>query len=131
MTRARSLVFELAPEVYAVCRLDASAAEPEWARGGTFYSITRTPHELSVVCRATDVPEDVRAAREWRLLALRGPFAFDQIGVAAEFTSRLADSGVSVFVISTYDTDLLFVRSGDLERAVQALRDAGHQVSSR
>lgn len=130
MNGAQKLLFELDAEVYAVCRLDAAADDPAWARRGTFHSITRTPHELSVVCRASDVPPDVQAAREWRLLALRGPFAFDQIGIAAEFTSRLAEAGVSVFVISTYDTDLLFVRSVEIDSAVAALRNAGHVITA-
>lgn len=125
------LVFDLDREVYAVCRLDRDAEEPAWVRSDGFYSISRTPHELSVVCRASGVPEGIRAARNWRLLALRGPFAFDQIGIAAEFTARLAAAAVSVFVISTFDTDLVLVQSHDLERALDALRAAGHEVEKQ
>lgn len=130
MERAR-LVFDLDREVYAVCRLDRDAEEPEWGRRKPFYSITRTSDELSIVCRASDVPDEIRAARNWRLLSLRGPFAFDQIGIAAEFTGRLAAAGVSVFVLATFDTDLVLVQSHDLERAIDALKTAGHEVKKQ
>ena len=92
-------------------------------------SITRTAEELSIVCREDAVPGTVRADRGWRCLALQGPFALDTTGVAAEFTRVLAAAGVSVFVISTFDTDYVLVREEHLVNATQALRAGGHGVS--
>src|SRR5216117_3083262 len=83
------LTFILLPDLYAIARLPAAAATPTWPRGD-FVSITRTADELSIVCRDDAVPGNVRADRGWRCLALQGPFALDQTGVAAEFTRVLA-----------------------------------------
>ncbi len=121
------LDFILLPDRYAIARLDAAAPVPSWSRGD-FVSVTRTPNELSIVCREDALPGNVRAERGWRCLALQGPFALDQVGIAAEFTRVLAASKVSVFVVSTYDTDYVLVPDKAIERAVSALRAAAHAV---
>src|SRR5689334_9447821 len=126
-TIGMQLTFTLLPDLYAIARLDGSAPTPGWP-AGDFVSITRTPGELSIVCRADAVPRTVRADREWRCLALQGPFALDQTGVAAEFTRILSAAGVSVFVVATFDTDYVLVPDRLIERAVAALRGAGHAV---
>ena len=88
----------------------------------------RTPDELSVVCAADAVPAGVRAERGWKALAVDGPLAFELTGILAGLTGVLARAGVPLFALSTHDTDLLLVREADLERAVAALRAAGHEV---
>jgi len=123
------LTFTLLPDLYAIARLKASAQIPSWA-GGDFLSITRTRDEVSIVCRDEAVPNDVRSDRAWRCLALRGPFALNQTGIAAEFTRVLAAAGVSVFVIATFDTDYVLVPDRAIERAVAALRAASHAVQT-
>jgi hypothetical protein len=112
---------------YAIARLDAGDAIPSWARGA-FVSITRTHGELSIVCDESAMPEGVAADRGWRCLEIEGPLPLDQIGIAAAVTTVLADAGVSVFPIATYDTDYVLVKEQKLERAVAALRGAGHDV---
>ena len=121
------LTFTLLPDRYAIARLGAADAVPTWPRGD-FVSVTRTPDELSIVCREDAVPGTVRADRGWRCLALEGPFALDATGVAAEFTRVFAAAGVSVFVIATFDTDYVLVPDRAIERAVSALRAAAHAV---
>jgi hypothetical protein len=123
------LTFTLLPEIHAIARLDAAAPVPSWPTGD-FVSITRTRDELSIVCRENAVPRTVRADRGWRCLALAGPFALDQTGIAAEFTRVLAAAGVAVFVIATFDTDYVLVPDRMIERAVAALRAAGHTVQT-
>jgi hypothetical protein len=113
----------LLPSTYAVCRLDADAALPDWPRGD-FVSIARTTDELSIVCDQTCVPHDVKTERDWRCFALEGPIPFEVVGVAARITSALADAKVSVFFVSTYDTDYVLVRSSRLDVAMTALRSA-------
>jgi len=122
-----TLTFTLLADRYAIVRLGAADPVPTWPRGD-FVSITRTPEELSIVCREDAVPGMVRADRGWRCLALQGPFALDQTGVAAELTGVLAAAGVSVFVIATFDTDYVLVTDRAIERAVAALRAAAHAV---
>jgi uncharacterized protein len=115
---------------FAVCRLAADAEIPEWARRGAFFSITRTAEELSIVCPEESVPADVRAERGWRCFKLLGPFAFNEVGVLAAITRPVADGGISLFAVSTFDTDYVLVKAPDFERALNALGAAGHTVSS-
>jgi hypothetical protein len=115
---------------YAICRLDPHAAIPPWGTHGRFSSIARTPHELSIVCASDEVPGDVQAQRGYRGLVVRGPLDFGLVGIVAALSAVLASASIGIFVVSTYDTDYLFVRAGDLDRAVAVLRDAGHIVAT-
>lgn len=112
---------------YAVCRLDPDAPVPAWACGG-FVSVTRTAEELSVVCEEADVPPDVHCERGWRCMKLAGPLDFALVGVLQSLLAPLADAGVSVFAVSTYDTDYVLVREEDLDCALAALRGAGWNI---
>ena len=95
---------------------------------GEFFSVTRTPTELSAVCDVAAVPPGVKAEGPWSMLAVRGPLDFNITGVLAALATPLATAGITLFAISTYDTDYVLVRHSDLENAVQALRAAGHDV---
>lgn len=117
----------------AVARLPAEDDVPAWAWRGEFVSITRARGELSVVCAAGAVPSDdggVRVERGWRALVVTTPMDFDATGVAAALTRPLADAGISVLPIATYDTDYLLVRQERLADALAALLAAGHQVTA-
>jgi uncharacterized protein len=113
---------------YAICRLRAGDPIPAWAMQGPFFSLTRTAAELSVVCETDAVPAGVNGERGWRVLAVQGPLDFALTGIVARLSAVLAAASISVFIISTYDTDYLLVREGDLESAIAAFRGAGHQV---
>lgn len=112
---------------FAVARLAPDDPLPSWPRG-KFISITRTPDELSIVCDDDAVPEDVRAERDWRCLAIEGPIPFETIGVAAAITTALANAGISVFFVSTFDTDYVLTRADSFSGACDALRAAGLEV---
>lgn len=116
------------PSPLAVCRLAPDAAVPEWARGA-FLSITRTADELSVVCDDGAVPAEIHAERDWRGLKLEGPIPFEMTGVAAALLAPLAAAGISIFLVSTYDTDYLLLKSPDFERALGVLRGAGYEIA--
>ncbi|MDX6455484.1 MAG: uncharacterized protein QOD48_1591 [Gaiellaceae bacterium] len=115
-------------ELYAIVRLEPDAELPDWVRGGHFWSATRSESELSIVCREEDVPTDASAERGWCALELAGPLDFSLTGVVAALVTPLAEAEVPIFVISTFETDYLFVRERDLERSVDALAEAGHSV---
>ena len=117
--------------LFAVCRLEPEADAPAWARRGPFVSVTRTPDELSVVCLQEAVPEDVRAERDFRALKVEGPLDFSLTGLLANLSGALAAAGVSLFAVSTYDTDYILVRDADLELALDALSAAGHLIRRR
>ena len=122
-------ILGLLPGRYAVCRLESGDSPPTWARGG-FVSLTRTPDELSVVCAEESVPAAARCERGWRCLKVLGPLDFALTGVLAALAAPLAKANVSIFAISTYDTDYLLLPDASLERAVAALTGAGHEVTS-
>ena len=119
----------LAPE-FAITRLSADATIPDWAKGRTFCSITRTTDELSIVCEAVQVPSDVKRTAGWRALKFHGPFDFNETGVLASVVAPLAAAAISVFAVSTYDTDYLLLRDSELARALAILRDAGHTIAT-
>ncbi len=118
----------LLPGLYAVCRLDPEAEFPAWAAGGGFVSLTKTPRETSIVCLQERIPADVRSERDFRVLEVRGPLDFSLTGVLASLVGPLADDGISVFAVSTFDTDYLLVREDVLARAVEILVRRGHKV---
>lgn len=105
---------------FAVARLPPDAPIPSWA-AGALTSITRSADELSIVCDDEAVPNGVYAMRDFAALRVLGIIDFAVVGVLASLTRVLAEAAVSVFVFSTFDTDYLLVRTGDLDRAKKAI----------
>jgi uncharacterized protein len=118
----------LLPETLCICRLERNAPIPEWALTGGFSSITRTAEELSVVCPQNRVPPGIQKQDGWKALQVEGPLDFSLTGVLASLTDPLAKEGISVFAVSTYDTDYLLVKEKQLEGAIQALRGEGYML---
>jgi hypothetical protein len=116
------------PDLFAICRLNPTSVLPAWASSGGFVSMTRTADELSVVCQEQAVPEGVMAEKGWRCLRVSGTFSFSVVGILATLTTQLADAGISLFAISTFDTDYLLVKEEDLAKAETVLRRVGHTV---
>ena len=88
----------------------------------------RRGDELSLVCPTGAVPGDVTADRGWRALELEGTQDLTLTGVLAGLVRPLADAGVPLFALATYDTDVLLVPAARLADAVAALRAGGHTV---
>jgi hypothetical protein len=112
----RRLTLVPQPGVFAVCRLAADAKVPAWATEGSFFSITRTDEELSIICDLEQVPGDLPCEGGWFCLRVAGTLD----GVLAS----LANAGVSVIA----GTDYVLIPYVDLVRALLALRKAGHVV---
>lgn len=126
----KQLVFRPLPGKFAVCRLSASSAIPEWASRADFVSITRTSDELSIVCPQSAVPADVRYESGWRCFQLEGPIPFTEVGVLASLLAPLAAAGISVFAISTFDTDYVLVKEVNETAAREAWTASGHRLST-
>lgn len=126
---SRTLSLTVLPGGFAVCQLAADAPVPQWGLAGPFASVTRTADELSVVCAEAAVPASVKAVTGWRVLRFGGAFAFEETGVLASVTGPLAAAGISLFALSTFDTDYVLVRENDLARALAVLEEAGHRIS--
>jgi hypothetical protein len=115
---------------YVVCRFGSRATIPAWADGEGLVSITRTQDELSIICPESRLPREVNGKAElgWRCLRLHGPFDFAAVGILASVAQPIAEEGVGIFALSTFDTDYVLVKEHELGHAVAALRRAGHTV---
>ncbi len=113
----------------SICRLPPDAPLPD-IPPASFWSVTRTPDELSIVTTTADAPRLGKCVHGWRCLEIQGPLAFDEVGVIESIAKPLADAGVGIFVISTFDTDYLLVKSTQLDQTCEVLRSAGHKVLS-
>lgn len=125
--------FSVVPGTYAVCRLPADSALPPWASApGGFTSVTRTTDELSIVCEEARVPapqpDSFRGEGGFALLKIHGPFPLDAVGILAGIAKPLADAGISLLAIGTFDTDYLLVKRAQAARAVVALTQSGHTL---
>jgi hypothetical protein len=123
------LALSLLPGRYAVIRLDAGAELPAWALTGSFVSVTRTPEEVSVVCAEAQARPGMRGEGGWRVLKLQGPFPLDAVGVLASVAGPLAEAGISIFVVSTYDTDYVLMKEASVERGLSVLASRGFVVA--
>lgn len=112
----------------AVSRFAPDAPIPAWATQGSFFSVTRTSEELSIVAAESLTPRDVKSQGGWRAFKVHGPFAFSEIGVLSALAVPLAEANIAVFAVSTFDTDYLLVASSDLEAAILVLEGAGHKI---
>jgi hypothetical protein len=112
----------------AVCQLDPNEDIPPWLQDDKISAMVRTPDEFSVVCDESNVPDYVKAEKGWRILKVQGPLEFSQVGVLAALIVPLAQAGVSIFAISTYNTDYILVKEKFLAPAIDSLRNAGHIV---
>ena len=111
---------------YSVCRPRVLADVPI---EDEFWFLAKTDEELSLVCRSESVPDDVEKSESgWRLMRVEGVLVFSLTGILADLSGVLARAGVSIFAVSTYNTDYLLVKNDVLSTALQALREAGHSV---
>jgi hypothetical protein len=118
----QDLRLTILPESLAICRLDPDEALPGWLFWrADFVSVSRTAEELSIVCSAGDVPAEVTAERDWRAFKVEGPLDFALTGILARLAAPLAEADISLFAVSTYDTDYLLVREASLGQAARVL----------
>lgn len=126
--QTRTLDLAVLPDRLIIGKLPPSSPCPDWALESRFCAVARTPEELSVVCVEEDAPDDLRCDRGWRALKIEGPLDLHDIGIVLSLAEPLAEAGVSIFVVSTYDTDYTLVRESQLDAARAALREQGHTV---
>lgn len=123
------LRFRWLPALYAIVRLAPDVDTPDWATKGEFTSISRTTEELSIVCPADNLPADVNSPHHWICLKLQGPIPFSQTGVLLSFIEPLSSKGIPIFAISTYDTDYVLIQEEFAGMSLNALQEAGHELS--
>jgi hypothetical protein len=118
----KKLTLTLLPDNLGVCRLDIKTPLQELPRPGRgFYSVTITSEEISLVCRDDIIPASYSSEKPFRIYKVEGPLDFGLTGILAALLKPLAEAGIPVFTISTYDTDYIMVKCENLDRAHAAL----------
>jgi len=126
--KQRQLQLSLLKDKYGICTLPNTAPIPDWALTQSLASITRTEKELTIVCRLEILPSQYQSDLNWRCFKIDGSFDLNQIGVISSISSPLADSGISIYVISTYDTDYFLIKEQNLEKTISVLSNSGHAI---
>lgn len=122
------LTLSLLKDKFGVCRLNSNECIPSWGTRSEFFSITKTLDELSIVCSEEYIPKDIKCEREWKALKIEGPLDFSLIGILSKISRLLAKEGISIFAISTYDTDYILVKENHIENAVSVLSNNKYNV---
>lgn len=122
------LTMKLLKDRFAVCRLSNEEEIPHWAKESNFFSITRTLDELSIVCLQGDVPDEVQCEKDWSALKVEGPLDFSLIGILSSISTILAENKISIFAISTYDTDYILVKHSEINKAIEVLSNKRYKI---
>jgi hypothetical protein len=130
MTGAGTFTLLRHPDALAVVRLGPGSDVPGWATASTLFSVTATATETSLVCHAATVPGKARKHGPFVAYEVAGPLDLALTGVLSTLLAPLADAQVSVFTISTFDTDWILVPAADADAADEAWTAAGHTVQT-
>ena len=115
------------PYELTVCKVaDASAIDLT----GDFYFIGKTDEELSLVVPTVDVPAETTVRDDgWRAFRIQGMLDFSLIGILSKISGLLADAGIGIFAVSTYNTDYILVKEENFGRALDVLAEAGYDIA--
>jgi hypothetical protein len=120
---------EVLPWKITVCKT-ASIRDADLSGG--FFFLAQTDEEVSLVCRTENAPEKTLNREDgWRGFRVRGELDFSLTGILAGLANILAENGIPIFAVSTYNTDYVLTREENFEKALEALRDAGYEISGR
>lgn len=122
-----SLQLRVLPGLFAYARLDPETDPPSWAENEVFSLRVRTRNEQCVICADSAVPPGTRKEGPWKIIGIDATLDFDQIGIIASLAVPLAEAGISIAPIATFDTDYILVRESDFDRAKAVLTEAGHR----
>ena len=120
---------ELLDEIFSIHRLSPSAKIPEEISGEAFLNIVKTDEELSIVCRNSLGIDSERCDQDWSCIKVPGPLDLNATGILAKLSKVLADAQISIFAISTFDTDYILVKADKTDEAVAALKSSGYHFT--
>lgn len=120
------MTLQILPYDLTVCKLP-NVVTPEKYRG--FYFLGVTDEEISLVCRTDEVPSSASEREDgWRGMRISGKLDFSLTGILSKISTCLANAGIGIFAVSTFNTDYVMVKEKDLERAVDTLKENGYEV---
>lgn len=129
MVQNLSLSLKVLPGRYAICRFPPSYTDIPLPKQASFFSLTLTEDELSLVIDETLIQEGWTVERGWAALQVVGPLDFNLTGILASLAIPLAKAEIGIFAVSSYDTDTILLRQTDLARAINVLTNTGFHFS--
>lgn len=124
----QQLKFITLPGNYSLCRLNPGDALPAWVFQSPFYTVSKSEIELSIVCASQYVPPSIETNGNWKLLRIDAVLDLSLTGITAKFSQPLAEAGINICVIATFDTDYVMIKEDKLDTAKKALQNAGFTV---
>jgi len=122
MEPTKKLNLSILPEKFGICHFDKKSPIPNWALEGNFFSITKTDQELSIVYPQDKIPGGVLFEKDWKAFRLEGFVdGLYSVGIIASLSHPLAEAGISIFNLSTYETNYVLVEEKNLEKAEEIL----------
>lgn len=122
------LKIRLLQGIYAVCQISNREKVPSWVEEKGFFSVTKTEDEISIVMLQEKISKDMKVEKDWRILKVEGTLDFSLIGILAKISSVLAENQISIFVISTFNTDYILVKEEKIEKAMAVLNLEGYEI---
>ena len=127
ITALPKLVLSVLSETFSVHKLSPDASIPEEILKSNYYSVSKTENELSLVCSEVIEVQNLQSSKGWKCIKVKGPLDFNLTGILAGISDILAQTNISIFAISTFDTDYILVRKHDLTSATTTLKQAGYK----
>ena len=122
--------FEVLESNYAIYRFGNESSLPDWIYSSDFYSITKTKDEISVVAAQNDlIFIDIECNKDWRIIKIEGPLDFSLVGIIADISAIFKSVKISIFTLSTYNTDYFLIKQKDLDTGIQSLIENDHKVT--
>jgi len=128
MSKSTELKLRLLAESFTIHRLPPEMAIPPAVLDSQPWFMAQTEDELSIVCRADVYVQSEKAETDWACFKVVGPLDFQLVGIIARISDTLARERISIFAISTFDTDYILVKNSDVERALKVLGAAGYEL---
>ena len=127
MTALPKLVLSVLFETFTIHKLSPDALIPEEILKSNYYSVSKTENELSLVCSEVIEVQSLQSSKGWKYIKVLGPLDFNLTGILAGISDILAQTNISIFAISTFDTDYILVRTRDISSSRTILRLAGYK----
>jgi len=122
-----NLILSVLSETFTIHKLSPDALIPEEILKSNFYSVSKTENELSLVSSEVIDVQSLQSSKGWKCIKVKGPLDFNLTGILASISDILTRGNISIFAISTFDTDYILVRSQDLSSARNKLRKADYK----
>lgn len=122
------MVIEVLKDDFIVCKVDSMNSIDF---NGDFLFIGKTDEEISVVCNKLSAPTNMIAIEDnWKAFRIKGELDFSLVGILSDISSKLAENHISIFAISTFNTDYVLVKLNNLEKSIRILKENGYTIES-